>query len=549
MSEKIKLSKYQEAIIDFFKKHPQENMYVEALAGTAKSFTACKMLETVENNSLYVAFNKSVQQEFANRISNPKVKIYTMHGLCNMVLTWNLENNGKLKTSNDSKGFGKQRDNTNNVGKQGVLDNLKIYNILEKKLNASKTIKYNFEYKMFLKENYTRLYGLVRLKFVDLTSEYAKYEIVKIVNDYSLFRHEEFGKPAESNILSIIKSIDAASLEQFEQEGIYDFDDMLYITLIKLKNREWQVPPWNLYYNIVADEAQDFSNVQTLLLKYFKRKQGRFIFILDSNQAIYSFAGANCNSYLLIKTLYAPLQTFKLPINYRCPSSHLDLVNKLYNIGIQSAPNAIEGEIFKISKMKAVDLLSEGDYLIGRKNKWLTPMILELVKKGKKVFIKDADFVSRILKFIDKSKVASVNDLIYKIEGLQEKLQIQKEKQKEEEAIETFSQNLDDLYDTLNNLIVGYKQNCTSFSIKEFRKYVENLLNTVNSDDCITISSIHSVKGLESDNVFVLNEGKPTMAGVTNSDQYTQEKNLSYIALTRAKKKLYLVKAEGPEYE
>ena len=71
----------------------------------------------------------------------------------------------------------------------------------------------------------------------------------------------------------------------------------------------------------------------------------------------------------------------------------------------------------------------------------------------------------------------------------------------------------------------------------------------MNSDDCITISSIHSVKGLESDNVFVLNEGKPTMAGVTNSDQYTQEKNLSYIALTRAKKKLYLVKAEGPEYE
>ena len=62
------------------------------------------------------------------------------------------------------------------------------------------------------------------------------------------------------------------------------------------------------------------------------------------------------------------------------------------------------------------------------------------------------------------------------------------------------------------------------------------------------VSSIHCVKGLEADNVFVLNEGKTVIDGNMSNEQKQQEFNLSYVSLTRAKENLYLVKAEGEEY-
>ena len=81
-----------------------------------------------------------------------------------------------------------------------------------------------------------------------------------------------------------------------------------------------------------------------------------------------------------------------------------------------------------------------------------------------------------------------------------------------------------------------------------FDNYIDKMLNTKYSKDCIFATSIHCVKGLEANNCFVLNKGNPTIDSHMKSDQIQQEKNLSYVALTRAKDKLYLVAPEGEEY-
>ena len=539
MSE-IVLSQYQKAIINFFDTEPTKNMYVQALAGSAKSFTACKMLEKVDRNSLYVAFNKSIQTEFAERIKNPKVKVYTMHSIGLQIMKYNLQ-------QKQSGGFGKK------IGSnEGKLDNFKIFNIVEEICNKENSKKYNYDLKNYLKENYSKLYNLVRLKFVNLHNEYTDFEIKKIIDEYGLFFDEDFYVP-DSEIIATVKEIDKLSLKKFEDEKVYDFSDMLYITLTKLRERDWVVPGWLLFTNIVFDEAQDASTVQLFLIKYCIRKGGRIVFILDKNQSIYSFAGANCNSFLLIKKLFAPVQEFDLPINYRCPYSHLNYVNEKYHIGIKARDNAPQGKIKHISKEQAVKLLQPGDFLLGRKNKWLMPMILELVKAGKPVYIKDADFVTKLKKVVEKSKTDSIIDLKYKIVDKENKLLTKIEEKNNSEEKKHTNVSVEDsnleLYYIIKLLIDSFQENYSTFSIKEFLKYIDKVMTTTPSSDSIFVSSIHCAKGLEANNVFILSEAVPTISRGMSLDQKIQEQNLSYIALTRSKNNLYLVKAEGKEYE
>lgn len=539
MSEII-LSKYQKDIINFFTTQLDSNMYIQELAGSAKSFTACKMLETVDKNSLYVAFNKSIQSEFAERIKNPKVKVYTMHSIGLQIMKYNLQ-------ESKSGGFGKKQ----NI-EEGKLDNFKIFNIVEEICNKESSKKYNFDFKLFLKENYSKLYNLVRLKFINLHNDYTNLEIEKIISEYNLFFSEDF-YVSPSEIISTIKEIDKLSLKKFENEKIYDFSDMLYITLLKLQTKEWFVPGWLLFSNIIFDESQDASTVQLFLIKYCIRKGGRIVFILDKNQSIYSFAGANCNSYLLIKKLFAPLKEFQLPINYRCPYSHLEYVNNLYKIGIQPRDNAPKGNIRHITKDEVIDLIQPGDFLLGRKNKWLMPMILKLVKAGKSVYIKDADFISRIKKTIEKTKVNSITDLRYKIIDNEKKIQekIAKNNSKDDSLLINISveDTSLEIYNIIKMLISAFQESYTTFSIKEFLNYIDKILNITPSSNCIFVSSIHCAKGLEANNVFVLAEAIPVFRRTMSLDQKKQEQNLSYIALTRAKDNLFLVKAEGVEYD
>lgn len=849
------LTTYQKDIINYFNANPSSNMYINAKAGCGKSFIATQMLKDVDKNSIYLAFNKSIAEEMKEKITNPKVKVCTIHSLCNSILLYNLQQ----KVSKQG-GLGKQRDT------DSKLDNLKIYRIINDILVQDQDVKRDFEYKTFLTENYVKLYNLVRLKVIDLEKGYeAKDKIKEVIKEQGLFFHEIYGGVSSDIALKVIRQIDAQSLLLFEKEKIYDFTDMLYITLKKLFSKEWEIPYWNYYTNIVVDEAQDLSTVQLFLLKFFKRQGGRYIFVLDPRQCqpygtkilmrngeqkniedieigediveyssrqnagfvgysntkpkvstnlkvidkqeftaseiikitsftgrsssytpehqvlvkfnqeavknayclylmhkeegnyfrigivhmygtqtslglrqrcnsegfdkawildiydshleawvneqayslkyqipqcifqfdkvnysqedvdfiysgvkdnmqerainlltefhrkfecplytvgdiythmarthsfvtsacniiakymdcvifdknalrfdsqghkknigtkydniisceyqqketkviglttskyhtyvadeiathncIYSFAGANAQSYMLIKKLFSPIKEFELPINYRCARSHLDLVNKLHHIGIKPCDTAPTGNIRTIGKQACIDLAEAGDYIVGRKNKWLFPIILELIKKGKPVYIKDDTLVKDIEKIIDKSSFDSIVDLeryiINKQKRLKKKIEENSNKAKEtneeetqvnpednvtiEKQTEDKSGQLETL-SILQMLLAAFKENYTTHSKSQFLKYVKSILNTTSSNECIMVSSIHCVKGLEAQNVFVLNEGKTVIDGTMSSDQKQQEFNLSYVSLTRAKENLYLVRAEGEEY-
>lgn len=544
----FKPSTYQRDILDFFLNNPQSNMLVNALAGSGKSTTACMLSEHSKTSDLYIAFNASVVEEFKKKIKNPKTKVMTMHSLAYSIMLYNVEQESK-DSGEKPKGFGSQR------SKRTVsLDNFKPHKILDEEITKRYGRYIEFAKRVFLKDNYVNLYNLCRLTLTDMSSN---KDVSRLINDHVLFLYygdEGYSAPDISEITSTLKILDTKSRQQFETQGVIDFTDMLWITFNKLKYDNWEVPYWALYTNIYCDEVQDFSNIQLNFLKFIKRTKGRYVFIGDFHQAIYNFAGANAQAFNQIPKMFAPVETFDLPICYRCAKSHLSRVNREYGIPILPYDDAPMGFVKTIDKNKISEYAKAGDMVISRKNKWIAEVVLDLARNGTPIFIEDKEMVGAIKRQILSSKCTSVGTLekfLQKVISNYNKKLFEivsknvREGGHEEERLEAVAETNSKIDNTsfLLEILEGYLENhASSDSVSKFSNFIDKLLNTIPSPNCVRLCSIHKAKGLEATNVFVLNEAKINYDFRNSKEQNIQEKNLSYIATTRAKEGLYLVK-------
>ena len=544
----FKPSTYQQDILDFFLNNPQSNMLVNALAGSGKSTTACMLSEHSKTSDLYIAFNASVVEEFKKKIKNPKTKVMTMHSLAYSIMLYNVEQESK-DSGEKPKGFGSQR------SKRTVsLDNFKPHKILDEEITKRYGKYIEFAKRVFLKDNYVNLYNLCRLTLTDMSSN---KDVSRLIDDHVLFLYygdEGYSAPDISEITSTLKILDTKSRQQFETQGVIDFTDMLWITFNKLKYDNWEVPYWALYTNIYCDEVQDFSNIQLNFLKFIKRTKGRYVFIGDFHQAIYNFAGANAQAFNQIPKMFAPVETFDLPICYRCAKSHLSRVNREYGIPILPCDDAPMGFVKTIDKNKISEYAKAGDMVISRKNKWIAEVVLDLARNGTPIFIEDKEMVEAIKRQILSSKCTSVGTLekfLQKVISNYNKKLFEivsknaREGGHEEEHLEAVAEANSKIDNTsfLLEILEGYLENhASSDSVSKFSNFIDKLLNTTPSPNCVRLCSIHKAKGLEATNVFVLNEAKINYDFRNSKEQNIQEKNLSYIATTRAKEGLYLVK-------
>lgn len=544
----FKPSTYQQDILDFFLNNPQSNMLVNALAGSGKSTTACMLSEHSKTSDLYIAFNASVVEEFKKKIKNPKTKVMTMHSLAYSIMLYNVEQESK-DSGEKPKGFGSQR------SKRTVsLDNFKPHKILDEEITKRYGRYIEFAKRVFLKDNYVNLYNLCRLTLTDMSSN---KDVSRLIDDHVLFLYygdEGYSAPDISEITSTLKILDTKSRQQFETQGVIDFTDMLWITFNKLKYDNWEVPYWALYTNIYCDEVQDFSNIQLNFLKFIKRTKGRYVFIGDFHQAIYNFAGANAQAFNQIPKMFAPVETFDLPICYRCAKSHLSRVNREYGIPILPCDDAPLGFVKTIDKNKIPEYAKAGDMVISRKNKWIAEVVLDLARNGTPIFIEDKEMVVVIKRQILSSKCTSVGTLkkfLQKVISNYNKKLFEivsknvREGGHEEEHLEAVTETNSKIDNTsfLLEILEGYlEHHASSDSVSKFSNFIDKLLNTTPSPSCVRLCSIHKAKGLEATNVFVLNEAKINYDFRNSKEQNVQEKNLSYIATTRAKEGLYLVK-------
>lgn len=285
------------------------------------------------------------------------------------------------------------------------------------------------------------------------------------------------------------------------------------------------------YSHVIVDEAQDMNKAQLILAQLLLAEGGRLIYVGDPLQAIYGFRGAYSSA---LDDFAKEHGATVLPLNvtYRCPQSIVKLAQK-YAPDFTAAPEAPEGEVFSnTTERHMLEQAGPGDFILCRANAPLMGICLKLLAQGKRAYMAGRDVGQELLGILRKMRgnkaFSDMADLEARIARWQ---QIETEKAyracKSPEAAERRVEGIDDKANIFHALAEGL----------EDLQEVEGALNRLfcdpekTSKDFICCSTVHRSKGLEADNVFILAQGF-NRAG-------EEENHIRYVAITRAKKRLY----------
>lgn len=326
--------------------------------------------------------------------------------------------------------------------------------------------------------------------------------------------------------------------------GKIDFTDMLERFL-----EEGQ--PIDVDY-VFGDEAQDFTNLQWKIMDLLSIPAKKLFYAGDDKQSIYEFAGG-CPQTLIGR------QGNRIVLDkcYRLPSTILDFAERVADRITEKTPYEIEpiregGTISEIRSLEGLPL-REGTWLLLARNRvFLEPLEKELVSMG--ILFKSSGnntFPVTMLPAIrtwDRlmeggHALASEVKVLYK-DYLPAGTRIArgfKKVMKDMDNDELLDyEALKDCYGLLCclpwDLALDLPPNAAAY-IKKARA-----LDSFNLADNIEVTTIHSTKGREADNVVVV----PDMTGSTWRSferRPDSEHRTFYVAATRARENLYLMQA------
>lgn len=473
VTTKIELSK----TIKIDKNTKPHALFVAAVAGSGKTTTGLQMLKLLDpkKQTLFVAFGKRIAQHLANKA--PKhVNVCTYHSL----------------------GFKAVRDA---FGKVEVEDD-KVNNILCTLLNKDDW-----------KHTFPAIEQLVSLIKANLCGT-SEEEILSLADHYGIEMNGD-----QETILEVIPEVIRRCKSQWK---IVDYDDMCWLPVVLNL-------PMKKYDNIFIDEAQDSNKVQVELALRSVRPGGIIMAVGDHNQSMFGFRGADVNA---IPNLIAKMNCEQLPLSvtYRCPKSHVQLVNKHFpNIKFEAAEHAIEGTVRTIREDVASAEFKVGDMVICRTNAPLVGPAFELIRRGVKAVIVGREIGKGLSSLIDKMRCETIHDLIVKLTAYKA-VEVEKLTAAEKN---TQAQNLTDKVETIIALTDGID------SIHDLHDRIKNIF----SDDAegVTFSSVHRAKGLEAKRVYILHPELMPHPMAKKDWERDQEDNIKYVAETRSLEDLIFV--------
>ena len=363
-----------------------------------------------------------------------------------------------------------------------------------------------------------------------------------------------------------------------------DFDDMLLSCYELLKKRKDILSAWQKkFHYILVDEFQDINHLQYDIVKMLAAPENNLFVVGDDDQSIYHFRGARPEIMLNFPEDFKNAETVILNINYRCSGNILDTAMKVINYNENryakklSTPNE-PGEPVQIKEfrnprdeyMAVAGLLrnrmEEGDNiedtaLLFRTNQETEGLVAALMEygvpftmkeklpnvdfKALEEFYKDKDWMCdrittmethlRILKTM--APYAAIN-FIRNGMGYEEYLQeyARYRKIKPEELMETLNR--------IHESARGMKtlEEWMAYMDEYTRKLEEQAKKQDVKREGVVISTLHAVKGLEYDNVYIMNvnEGSMPYRKAVLEAHLEEERRLFYVGMTRAKKKLCL---------
>lgn len=590
----FKLSTYQENIINYVK-NERGNLLVDAKAGSGKTSTLILIsdyLKETGKSCLFLAFNKSIVEELKTKLNNPLCEVKTIHSTGLTFIrsylyrlhkqNYNLEiNTSKVR---ELVKFYFDRD-----CKQNVLDN----NLEDLGEDATKDLINKLigelvklvDFCRFFMVNYHEPNQVINTMY-KCCFELKKYKSIGI---------ENFTEVIENTIDTIKDRFEHPDIDPISNKPTYiiDYTDMVYFPLYYNMNTPYSLKG-NLQY-VLVDEAQDLSILQQLFVKKLNNGLTRYIFVGDAKQSIYGFAGADTQSIENIKKNFT-LQELPLNICYRCPEKVVKVAQ--YHVPtIEWNKQRDDEGIVKILNYEDFEKnLKPNDIIIGRSNYRLLKLYKEFcLDKQMQIKFKNKglvdtiirDITSAILDYISKyNKFENIDVELYedlktnKIPISKNKRNAQHNEYVKKKALELIQRNkksgkkiskqnysvdylkvcmeefkekgsyrfededspLLQYYDTIEVFIDKFKNDRNAFTVKSFIKYLETFLTGNDHKDVPILSSVHMMKGGEADRVFIVDYSLfPYEASFKTEDENQQERNLEYVAVTRAKKELYLV--------
>lgn len=300
------------------------------------------------------------------------------------------------------------------------------------------------------------------------------------------------------------------------KKNVIDFDDMIWFPFVyRLNVGKFDV--------VFVDEAQDLNQAQIAMVLSACKMDGRIIAVGDPAQSIYQFRGADSDA---IPNFITKLGAKSLPLSvtYRCPKKVVALAREIVP-DIEACDGAKDGTVEEVPAEQILKLVQPGDFVLSRTNAPLIKHCMALLKAGIPANIQGRDVGSNLQYFIKKSKAKTIVQFIAYVNAWREQ-EVKRLLGEKKDPIATV-----DKAECLLNLCEG------TLTIKDLKETIEKLFNDTDDHAKVIFSTTHKAKGLERDRVFVLANTYRYGPGVEG-----EEANLWYVAVTRSKNELYLVK-------
>jgi superfamily I DNA/RNA helicase len=519
----FKPSPYQQGIYDFIQTG-QGNAVVSAVAGSGKTTTLINALHLIPNelSVLFLAFNKSIAQELSERVPKDKtnIEVRTLHAYGYLSVK------KSHKSEIDNSKYKKLLKDILSYSESTDLEYLKKYNFKPQQIQMVDDFIFQDSEKELIEDKVAyfnrvqKLCDLGRLDLIDLKNQDLGIEQLKELSQ----KHSVEIINGECFRAWLLINLGASYL------GKADFSDMVFLpNHLNLQTQKYDI--------VFIDEGQDLNACQReLMKKAIKPETGRFIAVGDLAQAIYGFAGSDSDSFQ--KLIDIP-NTITLPLSvcYRCGSDIIEYVKKLMPT-IEASPSAKKGLIdFDFSYKNIV----KGDMVICRNTMPLVSLCMKYLKQGTKAYVMGTDISASLITMIEscrrKTEDFNCENIFARIYNEKNKLVaniMNKEKCTENEAQE--NQIVISFMDKINTLEIISNGCLTGDDIIEKLKVIFS-----DNSDGICLSTIHKSKGLEADRVFIIHEDLMPSKHAKKDWEKAQEKNLMYVAYTRAKSVLGFV--------
>jgi len=479
-------SHYSEAIFDMWGSSAS-NIVVQACPGAGKTTNIAHLWGLDTKSTVYVVFNKQNQVEAQQKLP-PKADsaVLTTHSLGLRAI---------------SATYGRPEIDEKKVIKlvrQYVTPRLKTL-VLPPKTKLS-----DLEWMV------KRAVDVAKFSCEDTVCDDQTYR--EMVNTYDLEDYEGM----QEDISTVLEEND-------ERVGTIDFSDMIRLPALY----QCSMPQ---YDHILCDEVQDFNSMQARLIAQLQGK--KYALVGDRHQSIYGFRGAMLDS---MDYLTEQFQCVELPlsISYRGGKAIVDEARAVWPC-IEAWDHAGDGLVRYgepdseaiLGELRGITAPSMGMVLC-RNNAPLIRYAYALLKAGIACHVRGRSIGEGLTKLVQKFPVSSIRELLGCLAEWSE-LELSKALVAEDDT------QRERIIDKRDSLLALAQQVTLDDHPSVLTEQISELFAQGRG---VVLSTVHKAKGLEAQQCYMLDHHLhgQAMQRTRTHWQREQEKNVLYVAVTRAK--------------